>query len=384
MENKSQINELNNNINSEIINLNKGIEVIDINPAHLSLYLNMIGGHSFFVVYSKKYLIKSVGEKELKFYEFIKTNNIESKHLPKFYGLIEKNTKQYEYITSYKKKCDLFFKNMIKELNIKLEDIDIEKELLFNKKFDDFINEKKDNDNNNDNNNNSGIILDESFEKLKEKLMIIKRKCPKKFFWIFYWYIKWQKEFVTDNYIIIQNLEYDIKNPSIIDIKLGNEKKISKETGKVKIFKGAHESLGCRIMGISSNNLYFKSRYETKELKENEFIKELYNFFGNKKNIINSVINELREIIKFVQNNFCLKIFFCSLLIFYDNSEDNNTVIVKLIDFDLTNNAKIINNYNCLKNKENKENTMNSNNNQNEGFINCMNNLINVIRSIYE
>ena len=42
-----------------------------------------------------------------------------------------------------------------------------------------------------------------------------------------------------------------------------------------------------------------------KALKENEFIEELYNFFVNKKNIINSIINELQEIIKFVQNHFC-------------------------------------------------------------------------------
>ena len=374
MKNKCNEDELNNNINTETINLNKGIELMDIIPEHLSLYLNMIGGHSFFVVYSKKYLIKSVGQKELKFYEFIKTNNIKSKHLPIFYGLIEKNTKQYNYIISYKKKCDLFFKIMLKELNIKLEDIDIEKEVLFKQKFNEFINEEKDN-------NNCNIMQDESFKNLKEKLMKIKTNCPKKLFWIFYWYIKWQKEFVVDKYIIIQNLECNIKSPSIIDIKLGNEKKISKETGKVKIFKGAHESLGCRIMGISSNNLYFKSRYETKELKENEFMEELHNFFVNKKNIINSVINELQEIIKFVQNNFCLKIFFCSLLIFYDNSEDNNNAIVNLIDFDLTNNKTVTHDYNCLTNKENKDNIL-IKNNQNEGFINCMNNLISVIKNI--
>ena len=134
-------------------------------------------------------------------------------------------------------------------------------------------------------------------------------------------------------------------------------------------------------MGISSNNLYFKSRYETKELKENEFIEELYNFFVNKKNIINSIINELQEIIKFVQNHFCMKIFFCSLLIFYDNSEDNNNAIVNLIDFDLTNNTTITNDYNCLTNKENKNNIL-IKNNQNKGFINCMNNLISVIKNI--
>ena len=357
--------------NKKKIDINQGLEIIDIIPDELSLYLNMIGGHSFFVVYSKKYLIKSVGKKELRFYEFIKTNNIDSTHLPKFYGVIEKNTKQYEYITNYKKKCDIFFKNMVKNFNIKLEDIDIEKDNIFHNKFNDFISDK-----NNDNNN---IILDDSFDALKEELIKIKNNCQKKLYWIFFWYIKWQKEFISDKYIIIENLEYHTKFPSVIDIKLGSEKKISKETGKVKIFKGTYESLGCRIMGISSNNLYFKSRYETKELNEKEFIDELLIFFSNRKNIIISVINELQEIIKFVQNFFCLKIYFCSLLIFFDNSEDNNEVTVKLIDFDLTNN---IQDWNLLNEMINNPKNEQGNIQDNSRFINCMNNLIMILRNI--
>ena len=366
-------NELNNKINKNNININQGIDLIEIIPENLSLYLNMIGGHSFFVVYSKKYLIKSVGEKELKFYEFIYKNNIKSRHLPKFYGLIEKNTKQHDSIITYKKKCDIFFINMVKYFNLQYQDINIENDALFQKKFEDFINGKKD--------INNDITLDKSFDALKEELINIKNNCMKKLFWIFFWYIKWQKEFISDKYIIIQNLEFHTKIPSIIDIKLGNEKKISKETGKVKIFKGAYESLGCRIMGISSNNLYFKSRYETKELNEKEFINELKIFFSNKKNIIISVINELKDIIKFVQINFCLKIYFCSLLIFFDNSEDNNEAIVNLIDFDLTNNTKGINNEINLINKINEDNSKNQNN---DGFLNCMNNLIILLKSIIE
>ena len=135
-------------------------------------------------------------------------------------------------------------------------------------------------------------------------------------------------------------------------------------------------------MGISSNNLYFKSRYETKELNEKEFINELLIFFSNRKNIIISVINELQEIIKFVQNFFCLKIYFCSLLIFYDNEKTQNEAIVKLIDFDLTNNAKDWENEICLITNNNKEIGDKNKNQKNEGFINCMNNLINILSNI--
>ena len=90
------------------INLNEGIEYIDIIPENLSLYLNMIGGHSFFVEYAKEYLIKSVGEKELKFYEFIFRNKIKCEHMPNFHGVIEKGTKRHEYIINYKKNVMYF------------------------------------------------------------------------------------------------------------------------------------------------------------------------------------------------------------------------------------------------------------------------------------
>ena len=352
--------EINNDKETNKINLNEGIECINIKPENLSLYLNMIGGHSFFVEYTKKYLIKSVGEKELKFYEFIYSNKIKCNHMPEFHGLIEKGTMQYEYIINYKKKCDVFFKDMVKYFNIKSEDIIFEKDLSFHKKFDDFMNKKDELD----------IKLDISFEKLKQELINMKNNCEKKLFWIFFWYIKWQKEFISDKYIIIENLEFTTNFPSIIDIKIGNEKKISKETGQIKKFKGAFESLGCRIMGISSNNSYFKSRYETKDLDESKFIEELKLFFGINKHIIEKVIEELKNIISFLENSFFQKIYFCSLLIFFDNSDMNKAPIVKMIDLDLTNNLKE------LKNDK-------INNTQNTGFISCINNLINTLKNLY-
>ena len=363
-----------NNKNLDKINLNEGIECIEIIPGNLSLYLNMIGGHSFFVEYTKEYLIKSVGEKELKFYEFIFRNKIKCEHMPNFHGVIEKGSKQHEYIVNYKKKCDIFFKKMIKYFNIKSDDIIVEKDLSFHKKFDNFMNNIKD---------DSNIKLDISFDKLKQDLINIKNNCEKKLFWIFFWYIKWQKEFISDKYIIIQNLEFTTNFPSIIDIKIGNEKKISKETGQVKKFKGAFESLGCRIMGISSNNTYFKSRYETKDLDETKFISELQIFFENNKNIIKEVINELENIISFLRNNFFQKIFFCSLLIFFDNSDKNKNPIVKLIDLDLTNNLTDKNKSFIISNGNIKSETDNNNANIiNTGFISCINNLINILKII--
>ena len=136
---------------------------------------------------------------------------------------------------------------------------------------------------------------------------------------------------------------------------------------------------------ISSNNTYFKSRYETKDLEESKFISELKIFFGNNKNIIQEVINELNNIISFLENSFFQKIYFCSLLIFFDNSDKNKNPIVKLIDLDLTNNLTIANNLDKIKEENIKNEIINNNDNvkstvKNTGFISCINNLINVLK----
>jgi hypothetical protein len=49
----SNPNNLEEKTNSNIIDLNKGLETIEIIPEQLSLYLNMIGGHSFLLFMQK-------------------------------------------------------------------------------------------------------------------------------------------------------------------------------------------------------------------------------------------------------------------------------------------------------------------------------------------
>ena len=80
----------------------------------------------------------------------------------------------------------------------------------------------------------------------------------------------------------------------------------------------------------------------------------------------------MQDIIKFVQINFCLKIYFCSLLIFFDNSGSDDA-IAKLIDFDLTNNTKEL-----IDNK----NGDNINNQNNDSFLGCMNKLIILLKNL--
>ena len=87
----------------------------------------------------------------------------------------------------------------------------------------------------------------------------------------------------------------------------------------------------------------------------------------------------MHDIISFLQNSFFKKIYFCSLLIFFDNSDKNKTPIVKLIDLDLTNNLKDSDSLNLLK----TDSSMMKNTN-NIGFISCINNLINTLKNMGE
>ena len=236
-------------INSDKTNLsplNDNLNLSTIKIEDFLLYLNIIGGHSFFISYNNKYLIKSTSINEIKFYEFTKKKNLYSNCLPKFYGIIEENSSQYQFILTYLNQCEIFFRKMIKFFDIKLSDIFIEKDYSFEKKYYDFISRK-----------NDDIKLLPSFNKLKKELIKISNNCKKQLYWIFFWFIKWENEFITNKYIVIENYEYGINTPFILDLKLGMEQKISKETGTVKLFKGVSKELGLRIMGILCKNIYF-------------------------------------------------------------------------------------------------------------------------------
>lgn len=346
----------------------KEFQVTDILPEGISIYLNMIGGHSFFVSYQKKYLFKRVKERELKFYEYLINNNIDSPHLLHCYGFIKQGTKQHDYIVNYKNKCDNYIKRLIKLFDIKLDDVNIQHDIMFEQKFRDFTNEK--------NNVHNCEELDNSFNDLKDQLIYIRDNNINKFFWIFYWYIKWEQQFVNDNFIILDNLDYNKEEPTTIDIKVGEEKKISKKSSKAKIYKGAHESFGCRIMGIYKKNLKFKSRFVTKIYDAKEFMEELNTYFEQRQHIIDTVIKIIEDIIDFVEDKLYLKIYFASILISYDNINDKKEPSVKLIDFELTN-CSNTNNYEIYPVKGKEAET-----DYNAKFISALTKLIKALKSL--
>ena len=293
---------------------------LDINS--FSLYLNVVGGHSLFIEISPQYLIKSSNENEINFYS-LTNNNLKFNYYPYFLGIISQGNEQFEIIEKYVYQCKIFFRNFICKMNIKPEDINVENDIKFNSIFENFILENK---------NYQNITINNSFNKLEKKLMNYYRNSKNKLKWILFSFIKWNNHFLKNNFIIMQNLTFNMKNPVILDIKLGTTPKISKENNLIKKYDGAHKEIGCRIMGIQKGN-FFKHRYNTKNYTLNEFKEEISFFFNNNNDLIKKTIDEVLNIISEIIIKVKLNIKFSSLLLCYDDNNKFGKVYANLIDF---------------------------------------------------
>ena len=148
--------------------------------------------------------------------------------------------------------------------------------------------------------------------------------------WILFSFIKWRHHFLLHKFVILQNKTYNMKNPAILDIKLGYYEKISKDKKIIKKYEGASKEIGCRIMGIQKGN-NFKNRYDTKNYSLNQFKIEISEFF--KFELIKKTIIETLKIINEVEKKFKLNLEFSSLLIVYDDIKNNENIDINLIDF---------------------------------------------------
>jgi hypothetical protein len=295
---------------------------LDINS--FNLYLNSVGGHSLFIEISPNLLIKSSNDSEIDFYKYINKSNIKSSFSPEFIGVISKNSYNFNLIKNYIEQCLIFFKIYINKFNIKAENINIENDEKFGKIFSDFIS---------NNNNNKNIKLNRSFDYLERTLNKLFKENINKFKWILFWFIKWNKQFLLKNFLVLKNLTYKMIKPTILDIKLGASPKISKDNGEIKIFGGAFNDIGCRIMGIQKEK-YFKNKYDTKNYNLIYFKQEIKEFFHNKTTLINISLNKINKLIKEINENIKFKLIFSSLLILFDDTINNNDkIIINLIDF---------------------------------------------------
>ena len=301
-----------------------------------NLYLNIIGGHSLFIEIDKNYLIKSSNESEINFYKF----SSNKKFTPKFFGVIEKNSSFFNLISKYVHQLKLFFKYFLIKYKLSEDLINIENDEKFPSIFNSFILNEK-------NRLKDINELLPSFFLLEKKLLNLYEHNLNKLKWILFWFVKWNKNFLKNKFIIIENLTNKMIQPAIIDIKLGNSPKINKESNKIKIFKGAINEIGCRIMGFQKENI-FLNKYDTKNFSLKRF-KEILNIFFYKKDLIQMILFKIGKIIDEIRSNIKININFSSLLIIYDENDINSKILLNLIDFsfiedNIYNNNKNINN----------------------------------------
>ena len=290
---------------------------LDIN--NFFLYLNSVGGHSLFIEISPQYLIKSSNENEINFY--LSNIKLKSHYCPNFVGVINEDSEQFHIIEIYVNQCKTFFRNFVKKLKIKSNDIDIEDDIKFKDTFENFINES-----------NKFLNLNSSFNKLEEILIYYFNNSINKLKWILFSFIKWSDHFLSYKFIILQNLTYNMKNPAILDIKLGSTPKISKDNLTIKKYEGASKEIGCRIMGIQKGNV-FKNRYDTKHYSLKQFKNEISEFFKFNNYLITKTINKSLKIIREFEMKVKVNLKFSSLLIVYDDIKSNQNVNINLIDF---------------------------------------------------
>jgi hypothetical protein len=290
---------------------------LDIN--NFFLYLNSVGGHSLFIEISPQYLIKSSNENEINFY--LSNIKLKSHYCPNFVGVINDDSKEFNIIEIYVNQCKTFFRNFVKKMKIKSNDINIENDIKFTEKFENFINES-----------NQFINLNSSFNKLEEILIYYFNNSINKLKWILFSFIKWSDHFLSYKFIILQNLTYNMKNPAILDIKLGSTPKISKDNLTIKKYEGASKEIGCRIMGIQKGNV-FKNRYDTKHYSLKQFKNEISEFFKFNNFLITKTINKTLRVIKEFEMSVKVNLKFSSLLIVYDDIKNNQNIDINLIDF---------------------------------------------------
>lgn len=361
---------LNHNLNSTIdlsdleTTAPEDIDIEKLEFDDFIFYSNCIGGHSFFIEYKSKFLIKSTKPSEIKFYRFIQKSRFSIENFPKFYGIIEPSNKKYDLIKNYIKQFSIFIQKMLIKYQILSKDLEIGSDKNFNEKFDSFIKRQPE----------PLIKLNKSFEELTKKFDELYNNCKEHIFWIFYCFIEWESSFLIDPYIIISNFQHEIISPSIIDIKVGTEEKISKKTGKVKTFQGACAKYGCRIMGIYINNSYFKSRYDCRNLTVDEFSNELISFGINNKELKPKIFEELEKIKKFIEENINIKLDYASVLIILDNNKDNKgkKIIIGLINLNLKGKEDV----EKIK-KDNEKSTF-----LNKNIIKCIDNFSNLIKEL--
>jgi len=206
----------------------------NIKFSEIKMYLNMVGGHAFIIDVGNGKILKSAAANEIKFYEIHKNTKFQIYELfPKYFGVIEKSQQEYRVIENFIRTCEAFFKDFIRGMDLDNFDINIEQDEELNKKLECVLMEDEcqfyddansyshsDSHSNSDLNpcSNSFFNFNSTLQKLKEEL---ENMNPNKLKWILFWFVKWRNSFFNLDFIILEDLTYNMTHPAILDIKLG-------------------------------------------------------------------------------------------------------------------------------------------------------------------
>lgn len=200
--------------------------------------------------------------------------------------------------------------------------------------------------------------------------------------------LKINDDLPIQEYIILEDLTYQMEEPFIMDLKMGTrqyglkslEDKIKSQ--KLKCKNSTSLKLGVRLCGlqiINSNGKFeLYDKYYGRQLDRQQFMNNLLKFLNNKyaynlliKSLI--IIKHLETIYGMIKdlNNF--RLYGSSILMIYDNNDDSN-VIIKLIDFSKS----------FIVPEEQCSGTGKSKTSKDYGYLKGIFNLIELIKLIFE
>jgi len=233
----------------------------NIKFSEIKMYLNMVGGHAFIIDLGNGKILKSAAANEIKFYEIHKNTKFQIYELfPKYFGVIEKSQQEYRVIENFIRICETFFKDFIRGMDLDNFDINIEQDEELNKKLECVLSEDEcrlyddaDSDLNLDinlhSNTNSNSIVNfySTLQTLREEL---ENMNPNKLKWILFWFVKWRNSFFNLDFIILEDLTYNMTHPAILDMKLGFKIEFSNKCKNHNTKPNVFYEFGLRIMGM--------------------------------------------------------------------------------------------------------------------------------------
>lgn len=159
--------------------------------------------------------------------------------------------------------------------------------------------------------------------------------------------LKINDDSLEGEYIILEDLTYQMEEPFIMDLKMGTRQYGLKslddkiKSQKLKCKNSTSLNLGVRLCGlqiINSNGKFeLYDKYYGRQLDRQQFMNSLLKFLNNKYayNLLIKCLNivkQLETIYGMIKELTNFRFYGSSLLMIYDNINDSN-VIIKLIDF---------------------------------------------------